>query len=141
LENSASNIVPKGNLIVATRVGIGKSAVNLIDVAINQDLTGIVINKSKLDPSFGVWYILSPKVSKLLESLGRGTTIKGIAQNYIKNLLIPLPSIGEQQKIAEILAAIDKELELERDEKIRLERIKQGVMDLLLTGKIRVKVG
>jgi len=79
LENSASNVVPRGSLIVATRVGIGKAAVNLIDVAINQDLTGILIDKSKLDPFFAVWYLLSPKISKLLESFGRGTTIKGIA--------------------------------------------------------------
>jgi len=31
-------------------------------------------------------------------------------------------------------------LELEKNEKARLERIKQGLMDLLLTGKIRVKI-
>jgi type I restriction enzyme, S subunit len=46
----------------------------------------------------------------------------------------------EQQKIAEILFAIDKKLEIERKEKANLEKIKQGLMDLLLTGKIRVKV-
>jgi type I restriction enzyme S subunit len=54
--------------------------------------------------------------------------------------LIPLPSFPEQQKIAEILTAVDMKLELERNEKARLEKIKQGLMDLLLTGKIRVKV-
>ncbi|MEM3908053.1 MAG: restriction endonuclease subunit S [Nitrososphaerota archaeon] len=54
---------------------------------------------------------------------------------------IQLPSIEEQEKIAEILSNVDKKLELERNEKAKLERIKQGLMDLLLTGKIRVKVG
>jgi len=140
LENSASNIVPKGNIIIATRVGIGKAAVNLIDVAINQDLTGLVIDKSKTDPLFLVWYLLSPKILSLLESFTRGTTIKGIAQNYVKNLLIPLPPINEQRRIVEILLAVDKKLEIERKEKARLERIKQGLMDLLLTGKVRVRV-
>jgi len=140
LENSASNIVPRSNLIIATRVGIGKAAVNLFDVAINQDLTGIVIDKSRVDPFFVVWYFLSPRISKKLGSFVRGTTIKGIAQNYIKNLSIPIPPLPEQQKIAEILSTIDKKLEIERKEKEKLERIKQGMMDLLLTGKIRVKV-
>jgi len=140
LENSASNIVPKGNVIIATRVGVGKSAVNLIDVAINQDLTGLIIDKSKIDPFFLVWYLLSPKILSILESFTRGTTIKGIAQNHIKNLLIPLPPIDEQRRIAEILSAVDRKLEFERYEKARLERIKRGLMDLLLTGKIRVKV-
>jgi len=140
LENSASNIVPKGNVIIATRVGVGKSAVNLIDVAINQDLTGLIIDKSKIDPFFLVWYLLSPKILSILESFTRGTTIKGIAQNHIKNLLIPLPPIDEQRRIAEILSAVDRKLEFERYEKARLERIKRGLMDLLLTGKVRVKV-
>jgi type I restriction enzyme S subunit len=35
---------------------------------------------------------------------------------------------------------VDKKLEIERKEKARLEKIKQGLMDLLLTGKVRVKV-
>jgi type I restriction enzyme S subunit len=139
LENSASNIVPKGNVIIATRVGIGKAAVNLIDVAINQDLTGLVIDKSKIDPFFLVWYLLSPKILTLLESFTRGTTIKGIARNYVKNLLIPLPPINEQRRISEILSTVDKKLEVERNEKAKLEKIKQGLMDLLLTGKIRVR--
>ena len=140
LEYSAANIVPKDNLIVTTRVGIGKSAVNLIDVAINQDLTGIVLDRSKVDSEFIVWYLHSPRVIQLFESFSRGTTIKGITQSSLRNLRIPLPSLPEQQKIAKILSTVDKKVELERKEKAKLERIKRGLMDLLLTGKVRVKV-
>ena len=140
LENSASNIVPKDSLIVATRVGIGKSTVNLIDVAINQDLTGIVLNESKVDPFYLVLYFHFPKIINLLEAVARGTTIKGISQDYIKNMLIPLPPIEEQRKIAEILSTVDKKLELERKRKEKLERIKKGLMNDLLTGRKRVKV-
>ncbi len=140
LKNSAAKIVPKGNLIVATRVGIGKSAINLIDVAINQDLTGVILDKSKINPLFITWYFNSPKVNRLFESFSRGTTIKGIPQNYIRNLLIPLPPLPEQQKIAEILSTVDKKLELERRRKEKLERIKRGLMNDLLTGRKRVNV-
>lgn len=140
LEHSAANIVPRNNLIVATRVGVGKSAVNLIDVAINQDLTGIVLDKSKVNPEFIAWYLHSSRVIQLFESFSRGTTIKGITQFNLRNLRIALPSLPEQQKISEILSTVDKKLELERNEKAKLERIKQGLMDLLLTGKIRIKV-
>jgi len=69
-----------------------------------------------------------------------GSTRKKLNQEHMKRITIPLPPVQEQQKIAEILSTIDKKLELERKEKARLERIKQGMMDLLLTGKIRVKV-
>jgi type I restriction enzyme S subunit len=57
-----------------------------------------------------------------------------------KMVKLPLPSIQEQQKIVEILSTVDKKLEIERNEKARLEKLKQGMMDLLLTGEIRVKI-
>jgi type I restriction enzyme S subunit len=66
--------------------------------------------------------------------------VPGLKRELVHSLSMPLPPFLEQQKIAMILSAIDKKLELERNEKAKLERIKQGMMDLLLTGKIRVKV-
>ena len=52
LENSATHVIPRNNLLVATRVGIGKVAINEIDIAISQDLTGVKINKKKLCQHF-----------------------------------------------------------------------------------------
>ena len=140
LKNSATNIVPKGNIIIATRVGIGKAALNLINVAINQDLTGLIINKQLVDPEFLVWYLISPKVITLLHSFTRGTTIKGISRKDLERLRILLPPLDEQKEIARVLFTVDKKLEVEKKEKQRLEKIKQALMDLLLTGKVRVKV-
>jgi len=140
LKNSASNIVPKQSLIVATRVGVGKSAVNLIDVAINQDLTGIIIDKSKVDPFYLVWYLHFPRVVNILESFSRGTTIKGIPQDHIKKLRVPLPSLSEQKQIAEILSSTDDILRLKKEKKEKLVRMKKRLMGLLLTGKVRVSV-
>jgi type I restriction enzyme S subunit len=56
------------------------------------------------------------------------------------SLSLPFPPLHEQQRIAKILSSIDKKLEIERNEKAKLERIKQALMDLLLTGKIRVRI-
>jgi type I restriction enzyme S subunit len=70
-----------------------------------------------------------------------GITAKPIInKSLFEKLRLPLPSTLEQKRIADILSTVDKKLETERNEKARLERIKQGLMDLLLTGKIRVKV-
>ncbi|MCL0091821.1 restriction endonuclease subunit S, partial [Dehalococcoidales bacterium] len=66
--------------------------------------------------------------------------VPGLKRELVHALKTALPPFQEQQKIAEILSNIDKKLELERNEKAKLERIKQGLMDLLLTGKVRVKV-
>ena len=63
-----------------------------------------------------------------------------ITQDSLKNLKLRLPPLIEQQRIAKILMNIDKKLELEIKEKTKLVKIKQNLMDLLLTGKVRVKV-
>jgi len=69
-----------------------------------------------------------------------GSTRKKLNQEHMKRIVIPFPSINEQQKIVEILLTVDKKLEIERKRKEKLERIKKALMDLLLTGKIRVEV-
>jgi type I restriction enzyme S subunit len=46
--NSSTNIIPKGNVIIATRVGLGKTCIIESDTAINQDLKGIIPKASKL---------------------------------------------------------------------------------------------
>ncbi|MEM1583050.1 MAG: restriction endonuclease subunit S [Candidatus Bathyarchaeia archaeon] len=70
----------------------------------------------------------------------RGTNHPRTSWSAISKFKFGLPERSEQQKIAEILSAADMKIEFEKKEKVRLELIKQGLMDLLLTGKIRVKV-
>lgn len=89
-----------------------------------------------------LFYILKfPKFRKILEFSMRGTTGRQrVPKNAVEKLKIPLPQHPEQKKIAEILSTVDEKLEIERKEKAKLERIKRGLMDLLLTGKVRAKV-
>ncbi len=63
-----------------------------------------------------------------------------ISPYQIERFKIPLPPLPEQQKIVEILSTVDKKLELERKRKEKLERIKKGLMNDLLTGRRRVRV-
>ncbi|GFO96077.1 restriction endonuclease S subunits [groundwater metagenome] len=60
--------------------------------------------------------------------------------NYLLKLQITLPPLPEQRRIAEILSAADRKLELERRRKEKLERVKKGLMNELLTGRKRVKI-
>jgi type I restriction enzyme S subunit len=58
----------------------------------------------------------------------------------VSNIKVPLPPLPEQQKIAEILSTVDGRLELLRRRKEKLQRIKKGLMNDLLTGRKRVKL-
>ena len=75
-----------------------------------------------------------------LKKLHLADVVPGLKRDLVYLLNAPLPPLAEQHKIAEIISTVDKKLGIERNEKAKLERIKQGMMDLLLTGKIRVKV-
>ncbi|MEM1612216.1 MAG: restriction endonuclease subunit S, partial [Desulfurococcaceae archaeon] len=58
----------------------------------------------------------------------------------IKNLLIPIPSLKEQKVIAEILYTVDEYIRMLEARLERLEHVKKWLMDVLLTGKVRVIV-
>jgi len=61
-----------------------------------------------------------------------------MTQTIVYSIKFPLPPLSEQKKIAEILSTVDKRLELLRKKKEKLERVKKGLMNDLLSGKSRV---
>jgi type I restriction enzyme S subunit len=91
------------------------------------------------DPRFLTFYLIFSE-DRLRQLATRAVHQANINATNLKKFKVPVPPFLEQQKIAEILSAVDKKLELERNEKVRLEHIKRGLMNLLLTGRIRVKV-
>ncbi len=139
IKNSATNVIPKGNLIIATRVGLGKAGVNLIDIAINQDLVGLIINKNMMVPEFLAWYVRSSRALSHILAHARGTTIKGISRRVLFDLKVPIPSLEEQKKIVDVLNSLTTLLKNEKSRKEKLELIKGVLMNFLLTGKIRIK--
>ncbi len=67
-----------------------------------------------------------------------GSAQPKLNQSDARKIQLPLPRLPEQKKIAEILSTVDKRLELLREKKEKLDRVKKGLMDDLLSGKRRV---
>ena len=64
-----------------------------------------------------------------------------ITQVDLDAIIIPLPpTIDEQEEVVRIISTIDKKLQLEKEERGKIDKIKRGLMDLLLTGKVRIRV-
>ncbi|MEM2923132.1 MAG: restriction endonuclease subunit S, partial [Candidatus Nitrosocaldus sp.] len=131
-----------GDLIIARAGTTGVSV--LVEKDIDDTIFGSYLIKvrlnNKLFPKFMHYFCQSRFYWNHITSSQAGSTLKNISLPILESLNIPLPPLQEQQKIAEILSTIDKKLELLRNEKAKLERTKKGLMDLLLTGKIRVKL-
>jgi type I restriction enzyme S subunit len=111
LKQSATKVVPRYNLIFATRVGVGKVAVNVIDLAINQDLAGILVDSSRHDIRFLAYQLRSDRIQQTVASHKRGATIQGITRDNLKDLEIYLPPLDEQRKIAGVLGVVQRAIE------------------------------
>jgi len=138
LENSSAWLVPPKSILLAMYGSIGAMAINEIPVATNQAILGIVPKEEKTDVEF-IYYLLNFLTPHFARH-AKQTTQANLTAEIVREFKIPIPPILEQRKIAEILSTVDKKLEFEKNEKAKLERIKLGLMDLLLTGKIRIKV-
>ncbi|QMV16009.1 restriction endonuclease subunit S [Vibrio spartinae] len=96
---------------------------------------------SKLHSDFLLYYLLSDRGQLLIDLRSSGSTAKGIKSSELKKVKITYPKgILEQQKIASVLTAADKEIELLQAKLAHLKDEKKALMRQLLTGKRRVKV-
>ena len=109
LNNSPCNIVPKGEIIMITRINPGHALIAGKDIAINQDLRGLFL-KEFLNKKFLVYYF------QILKIEGNGTTVKGISIDELEKITIPIPPLPVQQEIVSILdtfTLLEAELEAE----------------------------
>lgn len=138
LENSATHLIPKENLIIGTRVGVGKVAINKIDVAISQDLTGVFINKNKYSVEFLAYQLGTESCQKRFSVCARGTTIKGIPRDDLIKMPMKIPSLPEQQQIVSILATVDEKIDAEEQRRKALDVLFNSLLKNLMTAEIRV---
>lgn len=81
------------------------------------------------------------KLSTLsLSKLNMATGTPGLNRDLVYKLKISVPLFPEQEKIAEILSTIDNRIQLLKEKKNKLKRVKKVLMNELLTGRKRVKV-
>lgn len=137
VKNSSTNIIPAGTPIIATRMSLGKIVTASFDSAINQDLKALFLSSGTDRNFFLHWY---RSQAQLIESLGTGTTVKGIRLEILKALTIFLPPFAEQKIIAEkldtLLAQVDStKARLEQIPKI-LKRFRQAVLSAAVNGKL-----
>ena len=121
VKESATNIIPPDTVITATRVGLGKVVRVPFAAAINQDLKALVVGPD-LDKSYLEYWLLS--VATFLESIGSGTTVKGIRLETLRQLPIPLAPLQEQR---EIVAELEKQFSRLDEAVANLQRVKANL--------------
>jgi type I restriction enzyme S subunit len=138
LSKSAAKMAPKDAVIVGTRVGIGKAVVAPSSVAMNQDLTALVLDTRRVEPTFLAYLFKTDAIQRSMQLLARGTTIKGVPRNDLLDLLIPLPPLNKQHAITRILRLVDGRLVAERNKKQALDALFNTLLLNLMEGKVRL---
>ncbi|MBR6178180.1 MAG: restriction endonuclease subunit S [Bacteroidales bacterium] len=82
---------------------------------------------------------LDKQLKQIITSGARGDGLLNVNSEDFMALKIPYPSIEEQNAIASILVQADQEIEIQKQKLSRLQEQKKGLMQVLLTGKKRIK--
>jgi type I restriction enzyme S subunit len=107
------------------------------DVRLGGDVNIVRPNLDEVDPRW-LAYRITNCHRKEIGSITQGITIHHLYGKDIASLSIPFPSLGEQKAVADVLSDMDDELEALTEQVLKLRMIKEGMMQDLLTGKVRL---
>ncbi|HBZ1426915.1 TPA: restriction endonuclease subunit S [Klebsiella pneumoniae] len=124
---SGSKLADSGDVLICTRMGLGKIAIASCPIAFNQDLKAVKLT-SHIIPNFFFNTYSTVKIK------GTGTTVEGIKQEQLVNYITGFPPFNEQNKIVvkvkELMSLCDQ---LEQHTLTSLDAHQQLVETLLTT--------
>ncbi|CAC9560569.1 Type I restriction-modification system, specificity subunit S [uncultured Gammaproteobacteria bacterium] len=136
IEHSASWIVPLNTIIYSMYASVGFVSINKIPLATSQAVINLILKNGYL-VEFIYYHLVELKnlIHKFIETGAQGN----LNAETVKSLILNIPPIKEQQKIAQVLTLADNEITKLQTELALLKTQKKGLMQQLLTGKTRVK--
>jgi restriction endonuclease S subunit len=147
-EMHLNQIVHQGELVLAMRdlstemnfLGLAARVVDNHDYLAAQGVGILRISRGIVEPDFVTNLTNSKRYREFIKRKGVGSTQVHLRTNELLSFKFGLPALTEQQQIVTILSIADQKFRLEKQEKAKLERLKAGLMNLLLTGKVRIRV-
>ncbi len=137
VKKCGGKIVPPNSVIMSCIGEFGIVAITTRDLVINQQLHAFICPEN-VEPYFLAMALMSQ--AKYMHSIATITVVPYLNKDNCNSIPIPIPNISEQKKIASIFSAMDEKIETEKQRKEQLEKLKKGLMQDLLTGRVRVKV-
>lgn len=140
VEETSLRLFPEGSVLVAMYGGlrqIGRTGLLRLPAAVNQAITAIRPNPAVVCPEFLLFY-LNHRVGHWQSVASSSRKDPNITGADVRAFKLPLPAIGEQQRVANALADADALIDSLEQLLAKKRQIKQGAMQELLTGKRRL---
>jgi len=133
--NSAAQIFPVGTVLYAMYASLGECSIAGKALCTSQAILGIRA-KNNLHAEFLYYYLLFLK--ETVKTLGQQGTQSNLNKGMVQDFRLSLPSLLEQTAIATILSDMDADLATLEIRRNKAHQLKQGMMQELLTGRIRL---
>ncbi|TDT51313.1 restriction endonuclease subunit S [Fonticella tunisiensis] len=125
------------DILLSVRAPVGDVNINNVKACIGRGLAAI---RAKRENDFKFIYYALQQYKDIFDKVSQGSTFSAINSGELKALKLASPNKNEQRQIASILSAVDEKIEAEEKRKEQLLQLKKGLMQQLLTGRVRVKV-
>jgi len=129
IQNSSAVLHPGGTVVISRDAGIGKSAVMSEPMAVSQHFIAWTC-KPRLLSNWFLYHLLQ-NTKPHFERAATGSTIKTIGLQFFADLAFRVPSLSEQQRIADCLSSLDKLIDAETKKLEALRNHKKGLMQQL----------
>ncbi|MBR1832279.1 MAG: restriction endonuclease subunit S [Ruminiclostridium sp.] len=139
----SSRIKVTSNTLLFNKLNVRQRRVWLVKDCSNNSVCSsefLPYKSEKIDLSFFKQLLLTDKVTKDFEDMSSGTSNsqQRITPSDFLKYEISIPSLEEQREIASILLDMDTEIQRHEEKLSKYQKVKQGMMEELLTGKVRL---
>lgn len=135
LKASSATLLPKGALLLCSRATIGEVRIAGNTICTNQGFKSLVVHQNISNE--WLYYMVHVLKFNMLEK-AIGSTFLEISKKDLAELDIIVPEFTEQKAIAQVLSDMDSEIEQLEKKLAKYQQIKQGMIQELLTGRIRL---
>ena len=135
LADCGASLLPAGALLLCSRATVGEIKIALFPVCTNQGFKSLVCREDICN-EFLYYFLLSVK-ARLIER-ATGSIFLEIRKHDIASIELEIPSFDEQRAIAAVLSDMDSEVEALERRRDKVRAVKQGMMEQLLTGRVRL---
>ncbi len=136
LKTSSAEMIQANSVVMTSRATIGECAINQVPVTTNQGFKNFVPFEN-VNVDF-LYYLLVTQKQKFVSLCG-GSTFLEIGKSQLAVFKVPLPTTkAEQTAVAKILSDMDGGIDALEAKLSKARHIKQGMMQELLTGRIRL---
>ena len=138
IQDSATNKVPAGSIVVVTRVGLGKVGIAPTELCFSQDSQALLLNERYFDPQYVLLFM--GQAVEVFKHISRGTTISGVTKKQLATLRFLLPPLREQRRIVagieEQFSRLDVAIAALKRVQANLKRYRASVLKAACEGRL-----